>query len=695
MDISDMLNPESRVDSSTQLGSILSKDYSTPAGRTPRQLGGASAVSHGYKPAFLVKQAHASPATVTTVPSYSTSPSTIFHQTGRDFVSPAQNSLRRFDCGPAPQYDQKRANSFDRPPAAIIQPPMAVMERSYTNGFTQELYTAPNVQGTDQLAALATVATSRYSQDVGRDRSDPITNSRKYDDSARCIRTTRGMFRQEPYPRRESQPISPRAAAPELEYYSSMPKPSASRTVSVGSQTSRPNTPDHSRREPKASRAQLPAISTTMGQASPTVLSPSSITSPDSPRASAESPTTDNEDEEHKCSYTDSCETGSPLRKVVSHFFGRNKLATRKIPKHLWVYFCRKHYQRSRYRNPRGFATLQIQLVETQIGNLRQWGGVVDWTVKVRRREEIRSKNGNVSMHANDGNGDDDESGMGQRRGSGIGGSIPSHYLKYVGDKKTMDEVIALVGAIRHDMEVNNSTFPDLELLPNVAPDVQSNDNDNGSTDKGKARQLKAVKAKPTITRKRKATNDDTLVSPRTPTSGLSTAFGYNTGVGISTRSRDSASQLSSRRTSQQFQGRDTTTVAGTKHKLDSRGRIEDDDQTYSNKRARHSDSARRGSVATSLSQTITPPLSSPRSRRTSSTEFSPAVSGLPLERVDAALHTVRSQDSFVREPVRKHTENFTAINVNAEVYGGQKDSQQQYVQRDMLDTIVVAGHQS
>ncbi|KAF8417813.1 hypothetical protein BGX38DRAFT_1109278, partial [Terfezia claveryi] len=184
-------------------------------------------------------------------------------------------------------------------------------------------------------------------------------------------------------------------------------------------------------------------------------------------------------DDDHKCSYTESCETGSPLRKVVSHFFGRNKLATRKIPKHLWVYFCRKHYQRSRYRNPRGFACLQIQLVQTQIGNLRRWGGVIDWTVKVRRREEMRSR---TSTGANQGSEsashiDGDGEAVGEpmavravtrRRASGAGGTIPTHYLQYVGEHKTMDEVTALVEAIQQDMESNGGTFPDLELLPRV-----------------------------------------------------------------------------------------------------------------------------------------------------------------------------------------------------------------------------------
>ncbi|KAL3477726.1 hypothetical protein BJX99DRAFT_257098 [Aspergillus californicus] len=40
-----------------------------------------------------------------------------------------------------------------------------------------------------------------------------------------------------------------------------------------------------------------------------------------------------------------------PLRKVVSHIFGRNKKVTKRIPVWIWEYWCRRHYQRTRYRS--------------------------------------------------------------------------------------------------------------------------------------------------------------------------------------------------------------------------------------------------------------------------------------------------------------------------------------------------------
>lgn len=55
------------------------------------------------------------------------------------------------------------------------------------------------------------------------------------------------------------------------------------------------------------------------------------------------------------CEYSTPCQmsTGSEgvyFRKVVSHLFGRNKTSTKLFPQHVWVLYCRRHYQRARYR---------------------------------------------------------------------------------------------------------------------------------------------------------------------------------------------------------------------------------------------------------------------------------------------------------------------------------------------------------
>ena len=54
-------------------------------------------------------------------------------------------------------------------------------------------------------------------------------------------------------------------------------------------------------------------------------------------------------------------------RKVVSHIFGRNKACTRKLPENLWILWCRKHYQRFKYRaeDAENWHTIQLGLVRT------------------------------------------------------------------------------------------------------------------------------------------------------------------------------------------------------------------------------------------------------------------------------------------------------------------------------------------
>lgn len=215
-----------------------------------------------------------------------------------------------------------------------------------------------------------------------------------------------------------------------------------------------------------------------------------------------------------KCSYCLSCTTGSPLRKVVSHIFGRNKLSTRQIPKNVWVYYCRKHYQRSRYRNPRGFARQQVLLVKRQCERLQLWGGVKDWVIKVRRREELRmnregGENGeelDEDEEAEDNIAGDEDIELGDggptsgessrrnstviaRRRSSTGGN--NWIMRHTGTEKTIDDVYKLLERIEIEVQENGGKFPDVELLPNVeltmaipikGPDGDGDENGNGNT---------------------------------------------------------------------------------------------------------------------------------------------------------------------------------------------------------------------
>lgn len=74
-----------------------------------------------------------------------------------------------------------------------------------------------------------------------------------------------------------------------------------------------------------------------------------------------------------KCGLVPNCTTGSSARKAVSHFFGRNKNCTLSIPSVTWLYYCRKHYQRVRYRTGSEYAKTQISLVWDQLMKLVEW----------------------------------------------------------------------------------------------------------------------------------------------------------------------------------------------------------------------------------------------------------------------------------------------------------------------------------
>ncbi|PGG98172.1 hypothetical protein GX51_06959 [Blastomyces parvus] len=95
---------------------------------------------------------------------------------------------------------------------------------------------------------------------------------------------------------------------------------------------------------------------------------------------------------ETRCQFSgQACSTESNhYRKVISHIFGRNKKCTVSIPKHVWIYYCRKHYQRARYRTAE-WPFRQCDLAIETVQNMRAWGGVQDFNLQPRRRETWRT----------------------------------------------------------------------------------------------------------------------------------------------------------------------------------------------------------------------------------------------------------------------------------------------------------------
>ncbi|PQE05754.1 orp1 like protein [Rutstroemia sp. NJR-2017a BVV2] len=191
-------------------------------------------------------------------------------------------------------------------------------------------------------------------------------------------------------------------------------------------------------------------------------------------------------DQPPKCMYTINCDTGSQPRKAISHIFGRNKMCTRLIPQSVWVHYCRKHYQRSRYRNPKEYAKLQCALVQQQIRRVHDWsqqnmangyaGTVQDWGLAVRKREQKRldELNGNKRKRrapAQEDEDDDDEAAQANLRPAT---AVPDWLLGLCGKGYSTEEILSIFNRLHTEiLEDLMPCFPDIEILPNIIVDQQ------------------------------------------------------------------------------------------------------------------------------------------------------------------------------------------------------------------------------
>ncbi|KAG7289646.1 hypothetical protein NEMBOFW57_006021 [Staphylotrichum longicolle] len=167
-------------------------------------------------------------------------------------------------------------------------------------------------------------------------------------------------------------------------------------------------------------------------------------------------------------------------RKTMSHLFGRNKNCTRSIPDHVWMWLCRKHYQRARYRNTHEFNKSLAHMLQTQILRLIAWSnrnvdwGVPDkgvihsWTVVARRREQLRLDDENRKRKEN---ADEEESPDGLSEPSSPtnpdNGVIPQWLLDERGAEKTNEEILRIIMRISRELDDGVLTlFPDIEILP-------------------------------------------------------------------------------------------------------------------------------------------------------------------------------------------------------------------------------------
>ena len=178
------------------------------------------------------------------------------------------------------------------------------------------------------------------------------------------------------------------------------------------------------------------------------------------------------EESDMVCQYTNPCNTGSrDFRKVISHVFGRNKRCTTQIPDECWIIYCRKHYQRTRYRTNKvgvnQYFNVQFDSLSRQLTRMQGWGGVDSFTIEIRKKERdlLNAENKQISQLRESGGTVDGNAVNRIQR-------CPERFLlAYAGDNKTFDEVRHLIQVMRQEVDrLGMTQLPGVEFLPNIDP---------------------------------------------------------------------------------------------------------------------------------------------------------------------------------------------------------------------------------
>ncbi|OAA65103.1 hypothetical protein LEL_10550 [Akanthomyces lecanii RCEF 1005] len=167
------------------------------------------------------------------------------------------------------------------------------------------------------------------------------------------------------------------------------------------------------------------------------------------------------EDQKLYCMHSTDCDTGSEPREAISHLFGRNKACTRRIPNHVWVYYCRKHYQRSRYQEAEKFPRTQIELFKRQVLRLQDWSEknsklregdyIRSWTLSLRKREQNRIEYD------------------GDYVADTAAATVPDWLFPYLGPGHTTEVISSLTDRL-HQQIMNGglAQVPEIEFLPDI-----------------------------------------------------------------------------------------------------------------------------------------------------------------------------------------------------------------------------------
>ncbi|EGX93772.1 hypothetical protein CCM_02041 [Cordyceps militaris CM01] len=213
------------------------------------------------------------------------------------------------------------------------------------------------------------------------------------------------------------------------------------------------------------------------------------------------------QDQEAYCMFVKDCDTGSQLRKAISHLFGRNKACTLRIPKHVWVYYCRKHYQRIRYRNAKTYPLNQMELVKLQIMRLQAWseenrkqnnGAYIRmWTLSLRKREQSRIENGGGG-----GSVTEDSSAVHDAR-TMAGTAVPEWLIQRVASGYTTEAILDVAERLHKEIKDGHlAQVPEIEFLPDI---VEADSGTGSKASRNGRRQSRVPSTSGIKTPKRKA----------------------------------------------------------------------------------------------------------------------------------------------------------------------------------------------
>lgn len=161
------------------------------------------------------------------------------------------------------------------------------------------------------------------------------------------------------------------------------------------------------------------------------------------------------------------------------------------IPTGVWVHYCRKHYQRTRYRNGGEYPQRQIGLVQEQVKRVQAWSDantrrnrgpiLKDWSLSVRKREQMRldsklAANGKKRPFQEEAEGEEEE-GFDEDRSDMSGTAVPDWVISRIGDGYSTAEILSVVDRLKADIDQGRlQQIPDIEILPNIATEDRGDD---------------------------------------------------------------------------------------------------------------------------------------------------------------------------------------------------------------------------